>query len=236
MKSFKQGKTQLRGAVATAVRNANNPDAAAAGAGAGAGVRGDGGGGGAKASGKDTSSKAAAAAEAAPTGPMTRSTRHGGRRRRDDETTPAPKRQRQAKFIPVAKDIDVTLNTSGDGDSARDTYKCVSACPPVRHINCNEVVFATLSLTHSLPPSLIISITHPPSCLVATCRGRCKWYAANWGGLADGVSAEGVPLGGNGKPILRCVQGHVSSLHPDTYLKSLSRWVVVTGTTSKDGV
>lgn len=58
-------------------------------------------------------------------------------------------------------------------------------------------------------------------CLV--CRGRPKMYAALWGGLADGASPEGVPFGGSGKPILRCVAGHAANLPPDTYLNSLSR-------------
>jgi hypothetical protein len=62
VKSFKQGKTALRGAVAMAVRNATNADAAAAAAGGG-GAGGDKAGGDAKG--------------AATSGPMTRNARCG---------------------------------------------------------------------------------------------------------------------------------------------------------------
>lgn len=56
------------------------------------------------------------------------------------------------------------------------------------------------------------------------CRGRPKLYVAAWGGLADGASPEGVPFGGNGRHVLRCVGGHAATLPPDTYLTSLSRY------------
>jgi hypothetical protein len=55
-------------------------------------------------------------------------------------------------------------------------------------------------------------------------RGRPKMYAAQWGGLADGASAEGVPFGGISKSVMRVVGAHVTQLPPDSYLKSLSRY------------
>lgn len=111
IKSFKQGKTALRGAVAMAVRNANNADAAAGGGGAGAG-EGDAG--------------ADAKAAAAPLGPMTRNARRGGRRPREEDEAAgnkSNKRQRQPKFIPLSQNVDFSLGSSLDGDSARETFK-----------------------------------------------------------------------------------------------------------------
>lgn len=114
VKSFKQGKTNLRGAVAVAVRNANNNDAAAA-----AGNNAAGG-----ATGNDANNAAAGAA--APSGPVTRALRRGNRRGRDEEAAPAAnKRQRGSKFKALSQSTasDWSLASTLDGDSARDTYK-----------------------------------------------------------------------------------------------------------------
>ncbi len=109
VKSFKQGKFALRGAVAMAVRNANNPDGAAAAAG---------GAGGADAGGD-------AKGAAAPSGPMTRNARRGGRRPREEEGAKPNKRQKgQAKFKALNQNNDVHfLTCSLDGDSVRESFK-----------------------------------------------------------------------------------------------------------------
>jgi hypothetical protein len=83
--------------------------------------------------------------------------------------------------------------------------------------NCDEFV-KPFDNSFSIMAAALTGLT---ACLV--CRGRPKMYAALWGGLADGASPEGVPFGGSGKPILRCVAGHAANLPPDTYLNSLSR-------------
>jgi hypothetical protein len=53
--------------------------------------------------------------------------RRGGRRpREEDGDAPAKtKRGRQPKFIPLSQNVDFSLGSSLDGDSARETYKCV---------------------------------------------------------------------------------------------------------------
>lgn len=115
VKSFKQGKTNLRGAVAAAVRNANNDAAAAAGNNA-AGVG----------TGNDANNNAAAGAAGAPSGPVTRALRRGNRRGRDEEAAPAAnKRQRGSKFKALSQSTasDWSLASTLDGDSSRDTYK-----------------------------------------------------------------------------------------------------------------
>lgn len=114
VKSFKQGKTSLRGAVAVAVRNANNEAAAAASGGAAAGA------------GGGDAGKAAGGAGAIQ-GPVTRATRRG-RRPREEEAAPVTKKRKGDKFIALAERnsaADWSLTSSLDGDSARDTYKCV---------------------------------------------------------------------------------------------------------------
>jgi hypothetical protein len=114
--SFKKGKTALRGAVASAVKNAGAADAAGA---AGAS-------GGAKASGKADAGKDAA--DAAPSGPMTRGARRGGRRPREEDAAPVSnKRSRAPKFIALAQNTmgDFNLMANLDGESARDTFKYV---------------------------------------------------------------------------------------------------------------
>jgi hypothetical protein len=97
-----------------AVRNANADTAAGGGGTAGA----DGASGGGKDSGAD------AKAAAAPTGPMTRNARRGGRRPReeDEAANKTSKRQRQPKFIPLSQNLDLGGSTV-DGDGARETFK-----------------------------------------------------------------------------------------------------------------
>lgn len=54
-------------------------------------------------------------------------TRRGGRRpREDDGDAPTKtKRGRQPKFIPLSQNVDFSLGSSLDGDSARETFKYV---------------------------------------------------------------------------------------------------------------
>lgn len=116
VKSFKQGKFALRGAVAMAVRNANNPDGAAAAAAGGGGAAGTG--------GADAAGDAKGAS--APSGPMTRNAKRGGRRPREEEEGQGKnKRQRGApKFKPLAVSSDVHFASStADGDSVRESFK-----------------------------------------------------------------------------------------------------------------
>lgn len=226
--------------VSAAVRNANKPDAGGAGGGGGAGK-------------DDANANAAAAGGAQPSGPTTRSTRHGGRRRREDDAAPAPnKRQKQYKFTPINTAADLTMSDSTAGESARDTFKCVAvavcivACriagtqqqvevQPLCQHTCHACRFYLVRIfttrrhiSHSHKPCSLSSFytpLNPTPTHAHTLRSRLKLHAVQWGGLADGASPEGTALGHqNGRPILRCVQGHVGTLAPDSYLKSFSRW------------
>jgi hypothetical protein len=96
------------GASGTATRSGA---AAAAASGGGGGVSGAGGGG------------SGAAAASGPSQMMTRQTRRG-RARRDDDA-PVVKRPRGSKFIPLAAAAGDYGTLTTEGDTFRDTYRCV---------------------------------------------------------------------------------------------------------------
>lgn len=148
------GAAAAAAAAATGGKAATRSGAAAA-SGGGGGVSGGGGGG------------SGAAAASGPSQMTTRQTRRG-RRPRDDDA-PVTKRPRGSKFIPLAAAAGDYATSTVEGDSFRDTYRCVRVLRQVVLMMVQMVV---------------------QTVLVAVAVAACAWCCADrWSAVASGLPA-----------------------------------------------